>query len=63
MHTNVYSSRIGIITPIAILLFVINLLGAFLTNEMFLIIPALTSLFLSEYLVHKAFVVIGIFHL
>ena len=51
MHTNVYSSRIGIITPIAMLLFIINLLGAFLTNELFLIVPALLSFFLSEYVI------------
>ena len=51
MQTNVYSTRIGIITPIAMLLFIINLLGAFLTNELFLIVPALLSFFLSEYVI------------
>ena len=51
MQTNVYSTRIGIITPIAMLLFIINLLGAFLTNELFLIVPALLYFFLSEYVI------------
>lgn len=51
MQTNVYSTRIGIITPIAMLLFIINLLGAFLTNELFLIVSALLSFFLSEYVI------------
>jgi len=51
MQTNVYSTRIGIITPIAMLLFIINLLGAFLTNELFLIVPALLSFFLPEYVI------------
>ena len=51
MQTNIYSTRIGIITPIAMLLFIINLLGAFLTNELFLIVPALLSFFLSEYVI------------
>ena len=49
MSTTVYFNRVGIYTPIALLLCVVNLLGSLWTNNTVLLVPAILALFLSDY--------------
>ena len=49
MSTTVYFNRVGIYTPTALLLCVVNLLGSLWTNNTVLLVPAILALFLSDY--------------